>query len=95
MLCDIDPEEDYDKIDEELYSYIIERDNSLCCICAKGGDEIHHIIFKSQGGTNRSTNLALLCRKCHKDQHGHAPTPDKKLFDQIARNEKRLRSQLI
>jgi len=94
MLSDIDPDMDYEKIHEELHSYIIERDSFLCCICGQGGDEIHHIIFKSQGGTNRTTNLALLCRPCHGNQHGPTPTPDKKLFDQITRNEKRLRDQL-
>ena len=95
MLSDIDPNEDYEKIHEELHSYIVERDNALCCICGGGGEEIHHIIFRSQGGANRTTNLALLCRKCHKRQHGHQPVPDKKLFAQIAKNEARLRSQLI
>lgn len=49
------------------------RDNYTCQICkAKGKNvalEVHHIIFKSQGGTDDEDNLVTLCKKCHNDIH--------------------------
>jgi len=31
--------------------------------------EIHHIIPISQGGSNKRSNLKVLCEKCHKEIH--------------------------
>jgi len=49
------------------------RDNYTCQICkAKGKNvalDVHHIIFKSQGGTDNEDNLVTLCKKCHNDIH--------------------------
>jgi hypothetical protein len=33
--------------------------------------EIHHIIFRSQGGKDELDNLVLLCKECHMRAHGH------------------------
>lgn len=35
-----------------------------------GGLEIHHIVSVSLGGTNKTENLILLCKECHKIRHG-------------------------
>ena len=35
----------------------------------KGGFDIHHIIYKSQGGKDEIDNLILLCRRCHDMAH--------------------------
>lgn len=32
--------------------------------------QVHHIIRLSNGGSNRLSNLTLLCEKCHKKEHG-------------------------
>jgi len=54
-----------------LREYILHRDNHKCQNSnCKNKDknpilEIHHIIFKSNGGTNTPSNLITLCNKCH------------------------------
>jgi len=35
--------------------------------------DIHHILFKSQGGTDEIGNLVALCRECHDVAHGKVP----------------------
>lgn len=49
--------------------YVLFRDNHLCQYCkGKSKDnilEIHHIVFKSHGGTDAPSNLITLCSKCH------------------------------
>ena len=54
-------------------AYVLWRDNYTCqsgqkC---KHNDklQVHHIIFRSKGGTDTPTNLITLCKKCHKDLH--------------------------
>ena len=55
--------------------YILHRDNHKCqnpnC---KSKDknpilEIHHIVYRSDGGTNAPNNLITLCNKCHTSQN--------------------------
>jgi len=56
-----------------LKSYIIAREKSHCQLCGKSviGTKInlHHIISRCKGGTNKADNLALLHVKCHKRIH--------------------------
>jgi len=40
-----------------------------CIYCHKIATEKHHIIFRSQGGTNHPLNLAHLCSNCHYQIH--------------------------
>lgn len=47
-----------------------ERDKGLCVLCSSPATEVHHIIFRSYGGTNDLKNLACLCRHCHELAHG-------------------------
>jgi len=58
---------------ENIKSYIRNRDNYTCQICKKKianiRNEVHHIIPKSKGGSNRPDNLILLCQDCHKKVH--------------------------
>ena len=50
---------------------VLSRDNYTCQICgAKHAKfEVHHIKFKSQGGSNRIDNLVTLCKDCHSKIH--------------------------
>ena len=41
-----------------------------CSKCNKPAVDIHHIVFKSQGGSDEIENLIPLCRKCHDIAHG-------------------------
>lgn len=56
-----------------MKSYLIARENSKCQLCGKekGKDvwNVHHIISRTDGGTNKPNNLALLHKKCHEDLH--------------------------
>jgi 5-methylcytosine-specific restriction endonuclease McrA len=48
---------------------IIERDNGLCVKCGAKYEEIHHIIFRSQGGAGTDDNGVCVCHRCHELAH--------------------------
>ena len=50
---------------------ILHRDNYTCQCCGKKNCrlEVHHIKFKSNGGTDDERNLITLCEDCHKKVH--------------------------
>lgn len=50
---------------------ILHRDNYTCQICGRKHVrlEVHHIIFRSQGGTDDESNLITLCEDCHSGIH--------------------------
>ena len=39
---------------------------------APKGLQIHHIVFRSHGGSNDPANLITLCWRCHAEAHGTA-----------------------
>lgn len=41
-----------------------------CEECGAVASDLHHIKFKSQGGTDNPKNLKPLCRKHHAEAHG-------------------------
>ena len=59
---------------------ILHRDNYTCQCCGKKNCrlEVHHIRFKSNGGTDDEENLITLCTDCHKGIHAGTVTLDKK-----------------
>lgn len=61
-------------------AYVLSRDQHTCQKCHKRKEglklHVHHIIFKSLGGTDAPTNLVTLCEKCHSKVHAHK-TPEK------------------
>ena len=56
---------------ETVKAYVRERDQYKCRVCKKKGIrlEVHHILERSNGGTNRPDNLITLCTECHKGVH--------------------------
>ena len=50
---------------------ILHRDNYTCQCCGKKNCrlEVHHIKFRSNGGTDDEENLITLCEDCHKKIH--------------------------
>ena len=50
---------------------ILNRDNYTCQICKAKNTrlEVHHIIYRSNGGTDDENNLITLCKDCHKKIH--------------------------
>lgn len=58
---------------ENTKAMVLNRDNYTCQYCkGKHKDsklEVHHIVFRSQGGSDEGSNLITLCHTCHKDLH--------------------------
>ena len=57
-----------------LRNYLFARENGLCQYCGKQiqkGEriEMHHIRQRSEGGTDKPSNMALLHEKCHRTMH--------------------------
>ena len=52
---------------------VLNRDNYTCQCCKNKKKynrlEVHHIVFRSQGGSDEEENLITLCDICHKDLH--------------------------
>jgi len=57
---------------ENVKAYVLSRD-SYKCQCEKKGCtsklEVHHIIYRSQGGSDSPSNLITLCSKHHESLH--------------------------
>lgn len=56
--------------------YVLARDKYTCQLCRKHGKGVKlvvpHIIYRSQGGTDRVSNLITLCTDCHTTKN-HQP----------------------
>jgi hypothetical protein len=54
-------------------AYVLNRDNYTCQNCrGKSKDkrlDVHHIVFKTNGGSDEEKNLVVLCKTCHVDLH--------------------------
>ena len=54
-------------------AFVLRRDNYTCQHCrGKSKDKhlhCHHIIFKTNGGSDEPENLIVLCKTCHDDLH--------------------------
>lgn len=54
-------------------AFALDRDNHTCQECnGKSKDnriEVHHIVFKSNGGSDEQDNLICLCKTCHDKVH--------------------------
>lgn len=64
---------------ENTKAMILNRDN-YTCQCCKGKHkdsklEVHHIVFRSQGGSDEESNLITLCHTCHKNLHSGKISP--------------------
>lgn len=61
-------------------AYVLSRDKHTCQKCSgKKKDaklHVHHIVFRSNGGTNSPDNLITLCETCHDELH-KCKTPEK------------------
>lgn len=55
---------------EEVRPLILERDNNKCNKCGRSELlDVHHIVYRSAGGTNEPSNLLTLCAVCHAEEH--------------------------
>jgi 5-methylcytosine-specific restriction endonuclease McrA len=51
--------------------YVLSRDKHICQLCEKreGKMEVHHVVWKQEGGQDVPENLVTLCEKCHAKVH--------------------------
>jgi len=57
----------------------------LCPLCDQPAVSDHHIVPRSEGGTDEPRNLVKLCQKCHDEVEGIPFTPD--LIEKIRREK--------
>lgn len=52
-------------------AYVLWRDNYTCQQCKKNNVtlNVHHIVYRSQGGSDDESNLVTLCEDCHHKLH--------------------------
>ena len=79
---------------------VLNRDNYTCQVCGKKNTrlEVHHIVYRSQGGTDDENNLITLCEDCHDKVHNGKLTINKKpkkLNLKYATHMSIIRSQLL
>lgn len=64
---------------ENTKAMVLNRDNYKCQYCkGKHKDsklEAHHIVFRSNGGSDEADNLITLCHTCHKNLHNGNISP--------------------
>lgn len=58
---------------ERLRARILERDDGLCQPCLRAGrptpgNQVDHVVPKSQGGTDDPANLQAICDACHREK---------------------------
>jgi hypothetical protein len=63
------PQKDY----YNVKAYVLHRDGYACQSGQKAKHssklEVHHVVFRSKGGTDMPSNLLTLCETCHADLH--------------------------
>lgn len=59
---------------EKLRNRVLDRDNHKCTKCGSVDTlHIHHVIYRSNGGSDEPDNLTTLCEECHIKQHEGEP----------------------
>lgn len=51
--------------------YVFARDDYTCQVCHRKGGILHthHIVYKSEGGTDKADNLITVCSECHTSEN--------------------------
>jgi len=74
---------------KELRRQVIERDGEKCFLCGcETRLDLHHILFKRNGGKYSLTNCVLLCNMCHHVKL-HKNLESEKHYTRIILNKKR------
>jgi 5-methylcytosine-specific restriction endonuclease McrA len=60
---------------------LYECDVIYCKICGKRAVNLHHIIYRSQGGTDDPSNLIPLCYQHHEGHHNRNNPTTKQLIN--------------
>jgi 5-methylcytosine-specific restriction endonuclease McrA len=80
---------------EKFYKYhgLDKCDFVYCVICGAVAIDLHHIIYRSQGGTDTPENLAPMCFKCHSDHHTNNKPTTKEIIN--ARNNNIFNQEIV
>lgn len=64
---------------KELRPAVLDRDRRQCANCKRSEEEVkldvHHIVPRGRGGSDRISNLVTLCRQCHDAVHKDGMAP--------------------
>lgn len=63
-------------VPESIAAEVLSRCGRCCCICRRFKPihlQIHHVIERSQGGSDDIDNLIPICLSCHTDVHTRVP----------------------
>lgn len=69
---------------ENAAAYVRDRDKHTCQLCKANKNvviEVHHILPRSKGGSNKPSNLISLCHSCHRKVHSN--NNNNKYFDEV------------
>lgn len=74
-----------DAMMEKLRKSIINRDEGRCVLCGRPYQEMHHIVYRGNGGKSTMENMCCLCWHCHriKIHGGIHPKEYRRLLQQI------------
>src|SRR5262249_10230385 len=64
------------EIDPTLVDRMMVLTARHCCVCRRFRPiklQVHHIIERSNGGTDHEDNLIVICLPCHTDVHSRVP----------------------
>lgn len=70
------PADERGSISSAKRKQILARDDYTCQNCGVQDEdervefEVHHVVPKSLGGSDRPSNLVVLCHECHQAAHG-------------------------
>ena len=54
----------------KMRTLVLQRDGMRCQICGRMQQlEVHHLQFRSRGGTDNLDNLVAMCSACHRQLH--------------------------
>lgn len=59
------------RLDADVRQRIRRRDANVCRWCGRAGEQIHHVVYRSQGGADHVSNLVLLCAEHHAMVHSN------------------------
>lgn len=59
------------RLDPDLRQIVRRRDGGSCRWCGKTGEQLHHIVYRSQQGLDEASNLILLCQEHHMMAHSN------------------------
>lgn len=61
-------------LDYPTRQLVRQRDGERCRWCGRNGSsglQVHHIMYRSQGGSDEPNNLILLCQQHHDEAHSN------------------------